>query len=82
MMPPAGWIPPEYRQIVYADDLRPQDMQVIQQGMSVVEFDDNGDPLPVRPLTDEEIQERGIRRITGVIDTRTGEYHPNQYFED
>ena len=78
---PAGWIPPEYRQIEYAPGLRDSDLEIIRQGMSIVDIDDDGNLGPIRVPTDEEIT-GSVRRITGVTDKRTGHYQPNTFFED
>lgn len=78
MIPPPGWIPPEFREEVFADSLDADDIAAIKATMFT--FDpETGQRLSV---TDEEISERGIRRITGVRDTRDGSYHPNKYFKD
>lgn len=66
----AGWIPPEFREFVYAP-LTEVDIQNIQNTASVFE---NGKR---RPFTREEAIAQ-IQKVIGVIDTRTGEYHPNQ----
>ena len=81
-MIPANWIPPKYRELVYADHLRESDMQAIRMTTKIAVDNPDGSISEPRPLTDAEIEELGVRRVKGVIDTRTGEYHPNQYFED
>ena len=80
-MYPAGFIPPEFREIVKVD-LRDSDREVVRGAVQIVEFDDEGNPLPARPITDSEMDDQNIQRNTGVRDLRNGEYHPNRYFED
>ena len=77
-MNPAGWIPPEFREFVYADELDNDDMAAIRLTMRIAQPPD----FEIRPVTDEEIGESGVRRLRGVIDTRDGSYHPNRYFKD
>ena len=80
--PPCGWIPPEYREFVYADTLDEEDMSAIRATMHVYDPDVDQDIRSLCPLTDDEIKESGVRRLKGVIDKRDGSYHPNRFFKD
>lgn len=75
----AGWIPPEFRKVVYADSLDADDLEAIRLTTCIYTHDENGN-LVKRPLNGEEVAE--IRRVKGVIDTRDGSYHPNKFFKD
>lgn len=69
MIPTVGHIPPEFRQVVYANELTQEEIENIKYSTWISE---NG---KYRRHTDEEIKSE-FRRIKGVIDTRTGEYIP------
>lgn len=72
--PGAGWIPPQYREFVTVPLTREEAERLFGTcGVS----DELG---RYRHYTVEEIQEL-FPRVTGVIDTRDGSYHPNQYFK-
>jgi len=64
--PPAGFIPPEFREPVHAE-LTEADIAAIQQTASIWEDGRR------RPWTREEIIERIPGRVVGVRDTRTGQ---------
>ena len=75
-MDPAGWIPPEFREFVYAE-LDGEDLKAVQQTVRIHNLDTGEEHHPDA----EEVAEMGVRRIIGVTDTRDGSYHPNKYFK-
>jgi len=71
---PIGYIPREFREIIETD-LTTEEIEELTHSMSVF---DNG---VMRPMTPEEIRQKGVKRVTGVRDTRTGQYKENKYFQ-
>ena len=69
---PAGWIPPEFREFVY-DELDEEDLKAVQATVTIHNMETGEEHHPDA----EEIEEMGVRRVKGVIDTRDGSYHPN-----
>lgn len=67
--PPAGWIPPEFREPIYVD-LSDEDVERIY-GTCL-----RHDGSKMRPMTREEIRSE-MKRCIGVRDTRTGKDSPN-----
>lgn len=68
---PAGWIPPQYRELIYAGHLSEADLEAIQLTTGTI-----GEDGIIRPFSAEKVA--AIRRVIGVRDTRDGSEHFNQ----
>ena len=66
---PAGWIPPQYRELVYADSLSPEVLEAIR--LTAHTCGEDGICRPMDPSR--------VRHVIGVKDVRTGEIHYNQH---
>lgn len=68
---PAGWIPPEFREMIY-QTMTDEELEPILGTIGC--FDESGRQ---RFYSKTELRALGIdRKIIGVMDTRTGEVHP------
>lgn len=63
MQPPAGYIPPEFREFIY-EELSEADIKAIQETAGYLI---HGQMVP---FTRAEVLDSGIRKVIGVRDTR------------
>lgn len=66
---PAGWIPPEFREFIYADKLSESDIAAIRASSYSEDEFGNRTPLDLNKVS----------RLIGVKDTRTGLIQYNQH---
>lgn len=72
MQPPVGWIPPEHRKMMLRD-LTAEELNELRESCQVYDYETD----EMRPMTNQEMLNQGMRAVEGVIDTRDGSRHPN-----